>query len=183
MTWQRQRRKAAAELGGAPQCCEPLATTAGCPSCLTLHVCLAGLYGTRSDLQKTRQNSDPSGWGKRRERKPVYFSFCYFISLQWEQLKMLRINENNCWASVQVVNKEPQTLLSPTTKRCWHKKNSIFLCRNHLLNSLVLNSPPSLPPHFKNTQKNSIPPPYILCFLTCTVLSPTCDISLSLCLR
>lgn len=146
MTWQRQRREAVAEPGGAPECWEPIAATTGCPSCLTLHICSASLYGTRSDLHKTRQNSDPSGWGKRGERKPVYFSFCYFISLQWEQLKMSRINENNCWASVQVVNKEPQTLLSPTTKRCWHRKNSIFLCRNHLLNSLVPNRTPCLLP-------------------------------------
>lgn len=155
VTWQRQRRKAVAELGGALECCEPLAATAGCPSCLAFHVCSDSLYSTRSDLHKTRQNSDTSGWGKRGERKPVYFSFCYFISLQWEQLKMSGINENNCWASVQVVNKEHQTLSSPSTKRCWHKKNSIFLCRNHLLNSLVLNRTPCLLPlHCFDTLKN-----------------------------
>lgn len=160
------------------------------PSHLPLHSHSAGSYGTRSDLRKTRQRSDPSGGRKRGERKPVYFSFCYFISLQWEQLKMSRINENNCWASVQVVKKEPQTLLSPTTKRCWHNKNSIFLCRNHLLNSLVLNITPCLlpllPPCFKNKSHKKIispPPCYIRCFLRSTVLSSTCDISLRFCLR
>lgn len=103
---------------------------------------------------------------------------------------MSRINENNCWASVQVVNKEPQTLLSPTTKRCWHKKNSIFLCRNHLLNSLVLNRTPCLlPVHFthaletNHSIKVELKKSYcnIRCFLTHTVSSFTCDISLRSC--
>lgn len=160
MTWQRECRKAVAEVGGASECCEPLTATAGCPSCLTFR---AGSYGTRSHLHKKRQNSDPNGWGKRGEGKPVYFSFCYFISLQWEQLKMSRINENNCWASVQVLNKEPQTLLSPATKRCWHKKNSIFLCRNHLLNSLVLHSAPCLLSlHFPTLQNQITLPLYAI---------------------
>lgn len=187
MTWQRQCRKAGAELGGAAERWEPLATTAARPSCLSLHT----LCGTRSELQRARHNSDPSGWGKRGERSPVYFSFCYFISLQWEQLRMSRISENNCWASVQVVNKEPQTLLSPTTKRCWHKKNSIFLCRNHLLNSLVLNRIPCLLPLLfpQNLKTNHTKISYssLICYIRCflrnpAVLSPR-DVSVRSCLR
>lgn len=105
---------------------------------------------------------------------------------------MSRINENNCWASVQVVNKEPQTLLSPTTERCWHKKNSIFLCRNHLLNSLVLNRTHCLLlVHFIHALETShsikveLKKKKSYCniryFLTNIVLSFTCDISLRSC--
>lgn len=117
----------------------------------------SSLYGTWSDLHKIRaQRPTWLGGENGEKRKTVYFSFCYFISLQWEQLKTSRINENNCWASIQVVNKEPWTLLSPKTKRCWHKKNSIFLHRNHFLNSLVLKRIPCfLPVHFTHTLKTN----------------------------
>lgn len=147
---------------------------------------LHALCGTHRE-----HSTHPTGWANRAQRSPVSFSFCYFISLQWEQLRMSRINENNCWASVQVVNKEPQTLLSPTTKRCWHKKNSIFLCRNHSLNSLVLNRIPCLlpllfPQNLKtNHTKISYSPLicYIRCFLRNPVVLSPCDVSVRSCLR
>lgn len=162
MTWQRQCRKAGAELGGAAGSPWPQPQPVVLPA--SPHTPCAAPH--RAPETTTQQW--PQWLGKEGRKKPhLFFSFCYFISLQWEQLRMLRINENNCWATVQVVNKEPQTLLSPTTKRCWHKKNSIFLCRNHLLNSLVLNRIPCLlplffPPEFKNkSHKNIIFLPYM----------------------
>lgn len=149
---QRQHRKAVAELGSAPEHHEPLSVTTSCLSFLPPHS--AGMAPREISI---KEHSDPRGWrGERGERKPIYFSFCYFISLQWVQLKTSRINENNCWASIQAVNKEPWALLSPKTKRCWHKRNSIFLHRNHLLNSLVLKRTPFfLPVHFTHTFKTN----------------------------
>lgn len=167
MTWQRQCRKVGGRAGGCSW--EPLATASACPCCLSLHC------------------GDPSAWAKRAQRSPVYFSFCYFISLQWEQLRMSRINENNCWASVQVVNKEPQTLLSPATERCWHKKNSIFLCRNHLLSSLVLKRIPCLvplsPPQNLKTNHTKMSYSCLIYHIRCFLRNPAGDVSVRSCLR
>lgn len=166
MTWQRQGRKAGAGLGAGAGAGAGLGAPGHSHSLSSLPVSPCPVWHpSRAPGSSTALT--PAAGQRGDGEAPVYFSFCYFISLQWEQLRMSRINENNCWASVQVVNKEPQTLLSPTTKRCWHKKNSIFLCRNHLLNSLVLNRISCLlplfpPPEFKNkSHKNIIFLPYM----------------------
>jgi len=75
VSWQRQRRKVVAELGGASKCCEPLTATTGCPSCRTLLVCLAGCTApVQISIKQDRTMTQVAGEKAGKESPFIFLS-------------------------------------------------------------------------------------------------------------